>query len=233
MEKPILFNTEMVQAILEGRKTTTRRIIKRTPSNDDPCGYGFWKSYEERDKRWYVKDYTHSCCWYTLEEYISKWSKYHVGDILYVRETWALCHALDKVAFNKLNSDWREQQIKENLIWYKADGEQTPTSRTIGERLVDRGRWRPSIHMPKEAARIFLKVTDVRIERLQDVTEDQAKLEGAYMPCYKCDTGELSSDSVSLFKVIWNSTLKKDQSEMYSWDANPWVWVIKFEKIEK
>lgn len=219
MEKPILFNTEMVKAILEGNKTTTRRIIKRTPSNDEPCGYGFWKSYEERDGRWYIKDYTHSPCWLTLEEYINKFSKYHVGDILYVRETWCDRWLPDGFLQGK------------DRYGYRADG--IPTYGYWGnDNQCKDNVWIPSIHMPKKAARIFLKVTDVRIERLQDITEEQAKSEGADMPCYKCETGELTSDSVTLFKIIWENTLKKEQIKMYSWDSNPYTWVIEFEVMQ-
>lgn len=223
MIKPILFNTEMVKAILEGRKTTTRRVIKRTPSNDEPCGYGFWKSYEERDGRWYIKDYTHSPCWFTLEEYISRFSKYHVGDILYVRETW-LAHS---------------RGLNTLAVKYKADDAVNEIVSFTKERFkkffkfADQEKWQPSLFMPKEAARLFLKVTDVRIERLQDITEEQAKSEGAYMPCYKVDTGELTSDSVTLFSVIWDGTLKKEQLELYRWNANPWVWTIDFEVVKK
>lgn len=219
MEKPILFNTEMVKAILEGKKTTTRRIIKRTPSNDEPSGYGFWKSYEERDGRWYIKDYTHSPCWWTLEEYINRFSRYHAGDILYVRETWCDRWLPDGFLQGK------------DRYGYKADG--IPSYGYWGnDNQCKDNVWIPSIHMPKKVARIFLKVTDVRIERLQDITEEQAKLEGAYLPCYKVDTGELTSDSVTLFSVIWDGTLKKKQLEMYRWNVNPWVWVLDFEVVQ-
>ena len=88
MEKPILFNTEMVKSILENRKTSTRRPVKRTSCNDDPSGYGFWKEFSERDQLWYIKDYTHAATWWTLKEYISRFSKYHIGDTIWVRETW-------------------------------------------------------------------------------------------------------------------------------------------------
>ena len=186
----------MVREILKDRKTQTRRVIKRTPSNDEPCGYGFWKEYDERTKRWYVKDYTHACVWYTLEEYISRFSKYHVGDILYVRETW-LAH--------------------EGKYYFKAD---TPIDKSLRKEF----KWKPSIHMPKAAARIFLKVTDVRIERLQDITEEEARKEGCFLPSYK--DGELIGDSVTLFEIVWNNLYK-------NWNENPWVWIVEFKKVNK
>ena len=89
MEKSIFFNSKMVEAIIQKRKMTTRRIIIRTPSNDSPSGYGFWKEYDKGNEKWYIKDYTHSPCWLTLNEYINKYSKYQIGDILYVRESYA------------------------------------------------------------------------------------------------------------------------------------------------
>lgn len=219
MEKPILFNTEMVKAILDDSKTETRRVIKRTPSNDDPCGYGFWKEYNERDKRWYVKDYTHAPVWWTLEEYISKFSKYHVGDIIWVRETWAVCDALNLCSPNKCNI---EHQLKEKIVWYKADGEQPNEGKTAGEHMIGRGRWRPSIHMPREASRLFLKVKAVRIEELHELDYEDVAREGL----------KTGYDGWTLaFKNLWNGTLKKDQLDMYGWDSNPWVWVIEFEKV--
>ena len=217
MKKPILFNTEMLKAILEGRKTSTRRPVKRTPSNDEPSGYGFWKEHNERDNRWYIKDYTHSCIWWTLEEYISRFSKYHVGDILWVRETWAVCEALALCSPNKIDID---HQKKVALVWYKADGQQNiKENMAIGEKMISRGKWRPSIHMPKAAARLFLKVTDIKIERLQDISEDGAIKEGFE------EVPEVFT-AKELFQATWNSIYK-------NWNENPYVWVIEFERVEE
>lgn len=218
LEKPILFNTEMVKAILEGRKTTTRRIIKRTPSNDEPSGYGFWKSYEERDGRWYIKDYTHGPIWWTLEEYISKFSKYQVGDILYVRETWIMqsMSNFDKKAKFLFKAKPNER-LKEVIL-----------SSDRYEDLIkysSKNGWQPSLFMPKEAARIFLKVTGIRAEKLQDIAEDQIRQEGI-----KEEFPPLAQDE---FRDLWDSTLKKEQLKIYGWNANPFVWVIEFERVEK
>ena len=196
--KPILFNTQMVQAILSGQKTTTRRIIKRTPSNDTPRGYGFWREYNAKDKKWYIKDYTFNTIWHEEKGYIERYSKYHVGDILYVRETF-------------------QQLTDENGInyIYKASGDY---SDIIGL------RWIPSIHMPKEAARIFLKVKDVRVEKLQNIDYEGCKSEGVKAG-YDGWLGE--------WKSLWDSTVNKKDIDMYGWNANPYVWVIEFEKIDK
>ena len=94
-------------------------------------------------------------------------------------------------------------------------------------------KWHPSIHMPKEAARIWFKVTDVKVERLQDITEEQAIKEG--ITCFKYDvnTGKEESAALDWFPIFWDSTVKKSDSDCYGWDANPWVWVIGFERCEK
>lgn len=227
MEKHILFNTEMVKAILEGRKTCTRRIIKRTPSNDESCGYGFWKEFNERDKRWYVKDYTHSCTWWTLEEYIRRFSKYQVGDILYVRETFRYVHIGE---FDYMG----ECEWDEGVVEYKASQEEFEEK--YGEFIGDYDEWKSSIHMPKKLARIFLKVTDVKIERLQNITEEEARKEGCIDFHDKIGDGkfedvlEFDLTARDAFTELWDSTVNKKEIDKYSWEANPYVWVIEFER---
>lgn len=180
--KPILFNTEMVRAILEGRKTCTRRIIK--PKSRYACGIYVTKGQVfER----------------TEESRMWKHQKplYNPGDVMYVRETW---------------SEWTGGYL------YKAwPG---PFPQPGGSAKMT---WHPSLHMPKEAARIFLRVTDVRVERLQEITPEQAICEGT-----KETFPPLAVDE---FRDIWNSTVDKKDTELYGWDANPWVWVYEFERI--
>ena len=182
--KPILFNTEMVRAILDGRKTCTRRVIK-LPENMNGIPVG--KSGDSNNPLGFM--YPGGI----------KRPLYQPGDILYVRETW-------KKAPNGYYyyEDWQRNDI------------------------ADITKWKPSIHMPKEAARIWLKVTDVRVERLQEITEEQAKLEG-------CNSGMLTGPCTARgqFENLWNSTIKKPDLDQYGWDANPWVWVIEFERCEK
>lgn len=191
--KPILFNTEMVRAILDRRKTCTRRVIK-LPENMDgiPVGKGGDSSNP--------LGFMYPGC--------IKRPQYQPGDILYVRETW-------KKAPN--GYDYYES-------WQRND-------------IADITKWKPSIHMPKEAARIWLKVTDVKVERLQNITEDGSKAEGAidnrgfiHSPDDEYDRIHTAREH---FIEIWNSTIKKSDFERYSWDANPWVWVIEFERCEK
>lgn len=190
--RTILFNTEMAKAILDGRKTCTRRLVKFLP-RENPQWTG------------YIKDGL--MLYNGKNEPCIRKVPCQQGDILHVRETW--CSAYDGEKF-----------------FYLAD---KLTSRE--ERLLlnyDDVKWHPSIHMPKEAARIWLKVIDVRIERLQDITETQAKAEG-------CNSGLLTGPCTARgqFENLWNSTIKKPDVDKYGWSANPWVWVIEFERCEK
>lgn len=182
---PILFNTEMVQAILDGRKTVTRRALK-PPFEVHPNGFITKPRGNER------------LCPYE--------PPYQPGDILYVRETWCK------------NADSKE-------YYYAAN-------RKAGACAPYGLKWHPSIHMPKEAARIWLKVTDVRVERLQDIDDASAKAEGANWKNGKHVGFEekLQRSAIERFAEIWDSTIKKDDLESYGWDANPWVWVIEFER---
>lgn len=179
--KPILFNTDMVKAILDVRKTVTRRVLKH-PFEIHPNGYITKPRGNER------------LCPYE--------PPYQPGDILYVRETWNV---------------WTGGYI------YKAWSEPFPQAGCCPET-----KWHPSIHMPKEAARIFLKVKDVRVERLQDIDDKGAYEEGAGEKNAIYQIGGRVCD----FVKIWNKTIKKTDLDLYGWEANPWVWVIEFEKKE-
>lgn len=184
--KPVLSNTEMVRAILDGRKTVTRRVVKEP---------------------WYIEDEevsrvsglamhrgTNSTHMMPYPDQL-----YHPGDILYVRET-----------FFEYNGHY----------YYKADGKH--------EELAKMGicfKWRPSIHMPKEAARLFLRVKDVRVKQLHDMTTADMVNEGM-------DVQE-AIHSPWKWHELWDSTVKPTDRALYSWKANPWVWVIEFERIRK
>lgn len=190
--KPILFNTEMVRAILDGRKDATRRIVKGFIPDDAVWGYTAFTP----------KGYI-SCRGTFADGYGEKFFKLpcESGDILYVRETW-------KKAPNGYYyyEDWQRNDI------------------------ADVTKWKPSIHMPKEAARIWLKVTNVRVERLQDITADSIRNEGLSSLAVHCGDMEIA---LKEWENLWNSTIKKSDLDRYGWDANPWVWVIEFERCEK
>lgn len=196
--KPILFNTEMVRAILDGRKTCTRRVIE-LPENMDGVPVG--KSGDSSNPLGFM--YPGGI----------KRPPYQPGDILYVRETWCA-----------LPVNEAGHMRGHSIYYYRADGDLRPEGW--------RGKWRQSIHMPKEAARIWLKVTDVRVERLQEITAESALTEGADK--YIHANGTLNEDqTITSFIGIWNSTIKKSDLDRYGWDANPYVWVISFERCEK
>ena len=184
--KPILFNTEMVRAILGGRKTQTRRLVK--PAQLRVLQSKFRKDHPEIDDKTLILNTCVPPC--------------YPGDILYVRETW---------------SGWDDGYV------YKADN----TVSTYPTSLVD--RWHPSIHMPKDAARIFLRVKGVYVERLQSITEIDAQKEGAEM---RLIAREIWSYRAG-FKRIWDSTIKPVDLQLFGWKANPLVWVIEFERCEK
>lgn len=135
--------------------------------------------------------------------------------------------------------DGNEQIIEDTGKYYYAATDTISFNTYVDENGLEHEHvpWKPSIHMPKEAARIWLKVTDVRIERLQDVTEDGAKAEGAIDNRGFIHSPENEYDRIHTarehFIKIWNSTIKKFDIDRYGWDANPWVWVIEFERCEK
>ncbi len=180
ISKPILFNTEMVRAILGGKKTVTRRVVKPQPEG--------------------INDIIYMCNgnWYISPDDCGQGETpvkppYEPDCYLYVRETW-----------NGLPA----RGIFPAEFWYKAD-----------EKMLNLDeKWRPSIHMPKEAARIFLRVTDVRVERLKDMTADSAMSEGF-------------ADWNDVVRV-WDSTIPPKDRDKYGWAANPYVWVIEFERVE-
>ncbi len=216
--KPILFNTEMVRANLDGRKTCTRRLIKPLQFNGmlpDKCKNAMPEEFLKK-KRLMFKPY----CDMTDSELISTAynSQYQTGDILYVRETvW-------QKTGHYLDIDGETKAVWCNEFRYAASDEKPEVGWNYS--------WakRPSIHMPKEAARIWLKVTDVRVERLQDITIDDIRNEG--LPSAAVHAGDIEI-ALKEWEKLWNGTVKKSDLDCYGWDANPWVWVIEFERCEK
>lgn len=210
--KPILFNTEMVRAILDGRKSCTRRLVK---------------FFSGENPRWtgYIKDGL--MLYNGKNEPCIRKAPYQPGDILYVRETWS-------------------EGYEDGTYIYRADDKLTdlPTFKESSKLI-----YHPSIHMPKEAARIWLKVMNVRVERLQEMKPVDVIKEGAYPDCWDClnTYGESGSqccygteeqcsqcDEVMMeWEKLWNSTIKKSNIDRYGWSANPWIWVIEFERCEK
>lgn len=239
--RPILFNTEMVMAILDGRKTCTRRICK----DANECTVPDMEFYNA-DKRTYA---VHNFADKKHTEQLSiaeRTCPICPGDVLYIRETWT-----EECGKYYYRADYDSDYLDpcETLSGgYPASCRNHPgcdgcmaTSTKI--------HWHPSLHMPKEAARIWLKVIDVRVERLQEMKPVDVIKEGAYPDCWDClnTYGESGSqccygteeqcsqcDEVMMeWEKLWTSTIKKSDLDRYGWDANPWVWVIEFERCEK
>jgi hypothetical protein len=190
--KPILFSTPMVLAILDGRKTQTRRIVKPQPSS------GIRKSV-------FVKS--------GLEDGHGREIKprYQPSDILWVRETWA--------------------EVSSGIIEYKATYKEPYTGSAEIDHVGNKIKWRPSIHMPREAARIFLRVKNVRVERLRDITEEDARDEGILLSYGASDKRVCRFQNYrDAFRALWDDLNKK---RGYGWNMNPWVWVVEFEHMSK
>lgn len=200
-ERGMIFNSEMVRAILDGRKTQTRRIIKQQPDEDGlaKLADGPWVDTSER---------AYSCPFGA------------VGDRLWVRETFQ-----GPLVSEELFEEYRAYPEKfetPQYCEYAADGGARPEYCDLDDNL--RHGWRPSIHMPRWASRLTLEITCVRVERLRDLSEDDAKSEGITPP----SGGVLPGWEYRInFRDLWMSIYGAD-----NWEANPWVWVIEFKRIE-
>jgi len=211
--KPILFSTPMVKAILDGRKGMTRRVVKPFPGEvltTDPL-FGELSSFKQLK-------HSHG----KSGEYRSPKCKYQPGDILWVRETTYLYGQWRKNGLTKSNRQkYRFVWDKSRPAIYAADSKPN----VICKGKDDIGYYkRPSIFMPREVARIFLRVTNVRCERLQEITDSDAINEGM-------DGHPRYDDNATIltFRRLWDCLNTK---RGYGWDTNPWVWVISFERIE-
>lgn len=227
MIKPILFNEQMVRAILDGRKTNTRRIVR------DLSIFGVLRDPEtkfitiNKENGFYPvgAHFKNAGISYLVT------MPYSVGDILWVRETWQQATDVDA------NEDFIEGT--ERYLYAASDTPIFNTWINADGSTRDHMPWRPSIHMPKSAARLFLKVTGVRVERLQEITEEGAIKEGVEALHETIGDGKLQDvESIdisarSFFFDIWNSTIPKKRLAICGYDANPYVWVYEFERCEK
>lgn len=191
-KRPILFNGDMVRAILDGRKTQTRRVVKEIPALGQP---------DEWCKRAGTSEFE------SIVGSASRYCPYGVpGDRLWVRETWQETRPFTGNI---------EHDIQSTHAMYYADD---------NVRYRDKDKWRPSIHMPRKYSRITLEVTGVRVERVQDISEADAKAEGVRDPI--CDCGDcIDCTYIGMFQDVWREIHGYD-----AWDKNPWVWVIEFKE---
>lgn len=213
--KPILFNTQMVRAIQKGTKTVTRRIafeqtnIRPFRSSQYPDGWWFLgRVYRKWDDM--LRE----------PQGVLSFAKYKAGDILYVRETWTKLYHVDENGYTHFDQE---------EIYYAADGDPgiTLVNADGFEEDDQRIKWKPSIHMPKEAARIFLRVKAVRVERLNSMEEEDAIAEG--FP----DLGVDAESPLARFSVLWDKTISRKDIGKFDWMSDPWIFAYEFEKITK
>jgi hypothetical protein len=235
-EKSILFSTEMVRAILEGRKTMTRRVIKPQPIGAPDGKY----RYDGVQEGIHAIELLSGSGYPTEKYFTCVRPPFMEGDVLWVRETWA-----DIPETAPGNFHYKASATDADLEWFTQQG----------------WKWRPSVHMPCDAARIFLRVTGVTVERLSDMSDKDAIAEGVLtnieysdlsaegkpsgVPCLQCGgTGLYTAHSmmgacpdtdcercgtpVKRFRLIWDSLNAK---RGFSWEPNPWVWVYTFERV--
>jgi hypothetical protein len=223
-ERPILFSTPMVKAILEGRKTVTRRVMNPQHETDSEIGVGtFHLVVHGRDGIQPGPEVFGAIC--DDGEFCLKSPYGQPGDILWVRETWAV--------------DW---EIGENS---RGEGPSPFFYKATDEHPFKNGKWKPSIHMPRAACRLRLQIKSITVERLHDITEEDAIREGVQSAefeilgkCYRDYYGSASeyghpdydfptvATAKQSFETLWMSINGKE-----SWEFNPWVWRIEFEKL--
>lgn len=211
----------MVRAILDGRKTVTRRVIRYKYSNTemkmrtDKYGTRLIEIQKDIKGETYGKNPDGST-WHKLLPYIERNPPYKKWDILYVRETF---QKFPRYRIGEYPTQGNSDRKPAGWDYvYKTDN-WNPDE-----------KWIPSIHMPKEAARIWLRVTDVRVERLQEIDGNGCIAEGIELEALN----EVGEEFVKgIFHDIWDSTIKKPDLDLYGWDANPWIWVIDFDRCER
>lgn len=199
-EHPILFSTSMVQALLSGQKTQTRRVVKPQPWHVQGAEYSqwIWSRKGRMDEVEMARARIDHCVWWdrvTPGRCMTQFSPYGgAGDHLWVRETWMVYGEF------KTGTGYA----------YRADGDRS-------------GKWRPSIFMPREASRITLEITGVRVERVQDISIADACAEGVT----GCRDHLSNLHAVEMYRALWDSI----NGKTYPWSSNPWVWVVEFKRV--
>ena len=233
--RPILFNTEMVRAILEGRKTKTRRLPKFQPEYGEEIRMR--KNKEGKLAAWFY------CEKPMLNAIIpSPWCgpeqepPCQPGDVLWVRETWNVNNLREKEPGEfEVGFIYAASEAPPNGFRWVKTSEENYQKYEDGMSWNFSG-WRPSIHMPKEAARIFLLVKSVTCERLKNIDGAEAEAEGALVinnPLIRKDKATYDAAGRTCFARVWNDTLSRDQAVRVGWERNPWVFVIEFERVDK
>lgn len=208
-ERPILFSAPMVRAILDGRKTVTRRPVKGLKT-DNPVTTA-------------ADDSPMTCCW-DCGGLVIRCPFGEPGNRLWVRETWYCDH------FEVQKGPYLQPADMHDLDQSREDGELVYAADELAPYEQEQPTWKPSIHMPRWACRILLEITDVRVERLQDITYEQAAAEGVHRGplrewCASDEGGACHKYPIPAFRELWQSTGG-------DWDANPWVWVVEFKRVQ-
>ncbi len=206
-ERPILFSGPMVRAIIEGRKTQTRRVLKPQPS----CPATMF-DYDYRGRAVCIWPADHVTEEGLRPDYFAACPYGRVGDRLWVREAW-----------------WQPPIITSKLLREGADTWPKAGYAADGDTQYEVLGWkkRPSIHMPRWASRITLEITDIRVQRVREISDMDAMAEGVEWNRGPCRAGH--TNPISAFKSLWDSINSK---RCFGWEVNPWAWAITFKRVE-
>lgn len=224
--RPIIFNTEMIRAILNGTKTQTRRLVRHMPEikNGET---GVFEKMDDGTFQMRIDQYNGTIYDYPIKPMFS------VGDFLYVSETQKIhrtqdCQGSDVVVVNYIADGTTRNFYVSEKEWKR-----------LGKYNLEGNKYFSPYWTTKETARLFLKITDIRVERLQDITEEDAVEEGCFAGCREIKTGPWGVEddpevwtAVEAFQDVWAETIKRTEIDQYGWDANPWVFVYTFKVIK-
>lgn len=236
-ERPILFSGPMVRAILDGRKTQTRRVINPQPLletdalRDVPGENRWWAAWIDSEEEFGVtykplgSDQQHEwACPYGVP-----------GDRLWVRETWALIGALLIDPCLNYRADNSQRPINHHKthadMWYPAGSNQWIDGETL-MKVPDKDGWRPSIFMPRWASRITLEITDVRVQRVQEISEEDARAEGCGAVDYASGRECILDPALGSYRLHFHSLWDSINGKKYPWALNPWVWALTFRRVQ-
>lgn len=213
-ERPILFSGPMVRAILDGRKTQTRRVMRVQPKWISRAWYWGHRLYDKGAgvQHFHTREFSESL----LERWARACPYGASGDRLWVRETWAY-----------FGGDEYLYQQHRGSVFYQADGAPKPTEPTY----VPGGRWRPSIHMPRWASRLTLEVTEVRVQRVQEISEEDARAEG--LPPYEPSEGDGGAvEGPAWYRIGFSHLWDSINGKRTPWACNPWCWALTFRRVQ-
>ena len=216
-ERPILFSGPMVRAILAGRKTQTRRVVKVGAMKPDELAFVF----DDERGQWEVGLLADQGRW--AHAWWARCPYGAPGDRLWVRETFASFRAEGQPVTPR---DARYVVLRDGAQVY-ADGKTYPPLAAYAAGAFDAIKWRPSIHMPRWASRITLEVVSVRVERLQSITEEDARAEGVE-PNVLHVLAKTGTDHLASFELLWD----RINGKRAPWDSNPWVWAVEFRRVQ-